>query len=52
MELKKKNPTSYRIKQEKSRLTGVEDKLVITSGEREEGRGKKGVEGKKDYGII
>ena len=34
-------------KQTKSRLTDIENKLVVTSGERERGRGNIGVGGKK-----
>ena len=41
-----KSTKNYLIKQKRNRLADTENKLVLTSGEREAGRGNIGVEGK------
>ena len=49
MESKKYNKLVNKTK--RSRLTDIENKLVVTSGEREEGRGNVGV-GEKEKGLL
>ena len=51
MESKKYNKLGN-VKKKRSRLTGIENKLVVTSGERECGRGNIGVGGKRGYYVI
>ena len=44
MESKKYNkPVNKKRKRKRNRLTDIENKLVVTSGEREEGRGETGI---------
>ena len=51
MESKKYNKLV--IKEKRSKLTDIENKLVVTSGEKVVGRGKIGVGGEQGYyGII
>ena len=38
--VKNKNKTDWWIQQKRNRLTDIENKLVVTSGKREVGRGK------------
>ena len=46
-----KNTTNELIQQNRNRLTDIENKLVVTRGEREVGRGKMGV-GDKEVQIT
>ena len=44
--------TDWRLQQERNQLTDIENKLVVTSGEKEEGRGNIWIEKKKCYYEI
>ena len=50
MEPKKYNKLVNKVK--RSRFTDIENKLVVTSGEREEGRGNIGVGEKRVIGLY